>query len=449
VKKIVLFLTFAGAALAGVFAWNHFPRTHRLSEPGLTFANLQTVTMRDVVSATGHIEPREIVVVASELPGTVVRLSARVNDTVAEGAELASLDRRKIAHKLEEARNGVQMAGAALAQAKSAVTQARASREAAALGLKYQEELASKGGFRSDRDQAQATVRATEAGVEAAQAGVEMAQSKLEAARIMLRDAELAYDLAAIKVPALSPRSGAPREFLILERKVHEGQMVGPQSGPLFTLAGSLQTVEVHAQVAEGDVNRVKQGLPAVFVATSFDDAEVEFRGVVKDVRPLASNLKGAVYYDTVIEVANQKDPVTGAWRLRPGMTASVDIVRREHRNVWRVPSAALNFQLEEPYQTDAAKARLAEWKLRSDAGDWQTLWVWDPAERVAVPRFVRIGGVGRHGEPGLKDSEGNEALEWAPGEEPPAGTAPRVIVGAPPAHTPGLFDRPPPIKVS
>ena len=36
-------------------------------------------------------------------------------------------------------------------------------------------------------------------------------------------------------------------------------------------------------------------------------------------------------------------------------MTASIDIVRLEHKNVWRVPSGALNFKLEEAYQSAAA----------------------------------------------------------------------------------------------
>ncbi len=38
-------------------------------------------------------------------------------------------------------------------------------------------------------------------------------------------------------------------------------------------------------------------------------------------------------------------------------MTVSVDIIRYEHKNVWKVPSAALNFTLEDAYLTDAARA--------------------------------------------------------------------------------------------
>ncbi len=442
--KRALFLAVALVAVAGAgwYFWKSAGRPPVLTDKTLTFAPLQHGTMRDVVSATGLVEPREILVVASEMPGTVTRLLARVNDVVAEGAELAQLDDRKVLLKLEEARNGVATAEAAAAQAKAAVSQARATREAAQLGLRYQEELATKGGFRSEREQAEAQLRSATAGVEAAEAGLSAAQAKLQTARTGLKDAELAHKLTALKVPG-SDHSAARREFLVLERKAQEGQMVGPQSGPLFVLAGGLEHVELHAQVAEGDVNKVRAGLAALFGVTTFADEEIEFKGVVKEVRPLASNLKGGVYYTTVIHVANQRDPITGEWLLRPGMTASVDVVRREHKNVWKVPSAALNFRLDEAYQDDEARARLAEWKQRPDAGEWQVLWTWDGKPR---PLFVRIGGL-KNGEPGLKDSEGNEVLEWEPGQEPQS--PPRVIIGAPPAHAPGFFDQPANIKVS
>jgi multidrug efflux pump subunit AcrA (membrane-fusion protein) len=448
-KKLLTLALLVGVPIAGLVASAYWPRSHALSEKNLTFATVQLASLRDVVSATGLVEPCEIVLIGSEMPGTVTRLTARANDLVTEGTELGQLDDRKTLLKIDEARDGVQLADAALAQAKAALAQAKATHDAALLNLKVQEELANKGGFRSDRDQAQAQANAGAAGVEAAQAGIAVAQAKLQAARTNLQDAQLAHKLTRIKVPESPEPTLAKREFLVLERKVQEGQLVGPQSGPLFVLAGGLHTVEVHAQVAEGDVNKVQKGLAAVFTVTGYADEDVEFRGMVKEVRPQATNIKGAVYYDTVIEVVNQKDPATGEWRLRPGMTVSLDIIRREHKDVWRVPATALNFQMDEAYLTDAARARLAQWKERPDAGDWQPLWVWDADAQQPEPLFVRIGGVGKHGEPGLKDAEGNEVLEWEPGKEPSRNGPPRVITGAPPAQAPGIFHQPAPIKVS
>src|SRR5438309_11978650 len=115
VKKILLFLLLAGAAFAGIFFWLRFPHGASLSEKSLTFANIQYGTMLDVVSATGVVEPRDVLLVSAEMPGVVKVLLARVNDIVAEGSVLAALDDARIQLKVEEAENGVRTAQAALA----------------------------------------------------------------------------------------------------------------------------------------------------------------------------------------------------------------------------------------------------------------------------------------------------------------------------------------------
>ncbi len=431
-KKVLLFLLFAGAVLAGILVWSHFSQNASLTEKSLTFAGIQFGNMADVVSATGVIQPREIFVVSTEVPGIVKEPLAHVNDTVLEGAVLANVDDAKFQLKVEEADNGVRTAQAALMQTEAALA-------ASEIGLKTQIDLAAKGGFRSERDQAEAQTRA-------ARAGVKVAEARLRVAQTGLKEAKLALEQTQIKVPESSTSAGSRREFLILDRQVQVGQMVGPQGSPLFTLAGDLASMEIHAQIAEGDINKVKKGLVAVFTLSGFGDDDLNFQGTVKEIRPLAVNVKGAVYYDAVIDVPNRKDADTGEWRLRPGMTASIDVIRREHKDVWKVPSDALNFQLDEAYQSEAARARLAQWKQRPDHDQWQTLWTWDAATRKPMPLFVRIGGT-KNGERGLKDSEGNEILEW---EQVPAKDAPpRVIIAAPPARAPGFFDQPANIKVS
>src|SRR5437868_10198266 len=137
-KKALTVSLVAAAILGGLYAWLAWPHTRALSEGSLTFATVQKATLRDLVSATGLIEPREVIYVGSEMPGTVTRLVVRANDVVTEGAELGQLDDRKILLKVEEAANGVQVAEAALAQARAALTQAKANHEAALLNLKTQ-----------------------------------------------------------------------------------------------------------------------------------------------------------------------------------------------------------------------------------------------------------------------------------------------------------------------
>ena len=330
VKKLAIVLALVGAVAGGYWYVNssHHPV---LSEKVLTFAPFTRGVMRDVVSATGILETQDIVIVGSEIPGTVQTTYAKANDIVVEGTTLATLDDRRIRLKVEEADDNIRMA-------KAAVAQADALKLAAEIALKYQVDLEKKGGFRSEKDQAEAQLKA-------ASAGLMIADAKLKAAETGQKEAQLALDMIQIRVPVTSSH-GPKREYLILERKAFLGQMVGPSAGPMFTLAGDLAHMEAHAQVSEGDINKVRKGLAALFTIGGFNDEDVEFRGVVREIRPLANNVKGAVFYDTVIELDNQKDPNSGEWRLRPGMTASIDIVRREHKNVWKIPSQALNFSV-------------------------------------------------------------------------------------------------------
>ncbi len=440
-KKWFILLLLLAAAGGGAYWWWSHAGVQPLTEKSLTFGEVRQATIRDIISATGQIEPREIVVVTSETPGIVKRLHKRVGDSVIEGEPLAELDDRKIALKQDEARNAIELADAALAQANAALAQAKATKDAAERYLKLQNEVADTVGIRTDRDQAKAQLQAAEAGVKAAESGIKAALARKQAAKTGIDEANLAHALTMVRVPDLQ----AKREFLILERRVQEGQMVGPQSGPLFSLAGSLDRVEVHAQVAEGDINKIKTRLKGVFKISNYRDEDTQFEGMVKEIRPQASTIKGAVYYNAVIDVKNRKDPSSGEWLLRPGMTTSVDIVRKERVNVWRVPISALNFKLEEAYQDAAARAQLAAWKQRPDEALWRALWIWDHDADRAHPVFVRVGA--KEGEePGLKDGEGIEILEWEP-DKKPSGPL-RVIIGAPPAHAPGLFDQPANLKI-
>ena len=443
-KKWSLLALLAIVIAAGAYFWLTAGSAQSLAGKPLTFAEVRRTTMRDIVSATAYVEPREIIIVSAKTPGTVTRLIGQIGATVDEDEPLALLDEREIALKVEEARHGVQQATAAVKQAEAALAQATATEDAAERYVKIQRELANTVGFRTEREQAEAQYKAAQAGVKAAHAGIDTAKAKAQGAETSLKNALLAQEFARITAPAAQKKE-TKRQFLILDRKVHEGQFVGPQAGPLFTLAGSLETVKVHAQVAEGDINNVREGLTAVFRISNYNREDIEFEGVVTKKHWQATNIKGAVYYDTVIQVDNKKDLTTNEWMLRPGMTISADIVRVERKSAWRVPIGAMNFKLEDAYQSAAVKARLTEWKSRPDHADWHVLWTWDESNRQPAPIFVRINGL-KNGEPGLKDAEGNEVLEWEEGKEP---TGPlRVIIGAPPARAPGFFDQPANVKI-
>jgi multidrug efflux pump subunit AcrA (membrane-fusion protein) len=231
----------------------------------------------------------------------------------------------------------------------------------------------------------------------------------------------------------------------VLDRKVSLGQLIGPPlSGHLFTLAGDLDVLRVEAQVAEGDIVRVIEGQRAEFTLSSGNTSR-QFRGKVTEVRPLPAAESGAVFYKVLIEVPNERDPA-GGWRLRPGLTTTVDIVQRRHGQAWKVPTAALNFRPEESEWSEAVRAKLERWRSVKGRELWETVWVVGAGNRP-WPVFVRTGGTNARGDTGIRDSSFAEVLEWDPELSPrPEGgkpaTYPQVIIAVPPGKQ-GLFDRP------
>jgi multidrug efflux pump subunit AcrA (membrane-fusion protein) len=306
-------------------------------------------------------------------------------------------------------------------------------------------------GVRSDTRE-----RVLRAQLEAAEASVAVAEAKTRLARRDLELAELALQLTIVRAPVLAPATSAAKEapgvgtllpgtegrpgrkLLVLDRKVALGQMIGPPaSAHLFTLAGDLSVMHVEAQAAEGDIGRVRVGMRAPFTLSISGTTDERCDGRVVEVRMLPVSERGAIFYKVVIEADNQRDPATGAWRLRPGLTANVDIVLRERARTWKVPAAALGFRPEDDQLTETARARLARWDADGEGERWGVVWVIGDDGRP-WPVRARVRGSGPRSEPGIRDASTAEVLEWdadlSPRPDPahPA-TYPQVIIATPP----------------
>jgi HlyD family secretion protein len=408
VKKLLFLLLLIGIALvAGIYGANH-AWSGRNGDEGFTLSPVEWGSIAETVSATGLVQPQEVIAVGSELSGRVIEIYARaeINGEVQEGEPLLKLDDRLAKFKLDQAKLAVQLA-------ETDVARAEAARDAAQIRVRKLRDLLDKTevGFRKDLDEAEIQLRVAETAVR--EAGL-----KVEQARLAEKQAQFGFDLTLVKATAganpASIASSGGRRFTIIDRKAVRGQLIGPPvSAQLFTLASPLDHMHVHAQVSENDIGKVRQGLSATFTVYAYTEDEARFAGRVLEIRQ-PTNVHGAVFYDTVIDVANQRDPKTKEWRLRPGMTAAVDIILRKHANIWKVPTAALSLQLDEHYQTEAARARLADWQGRNDHDDWKPVWILD-SQGKPWPIFVRISGRNPSGETGIEDGQYGEILEWEP----------------------------------
>jgi HlyD family secretion protein len=300
------------------------------------------------------------------------------------------------------------------------LSRAEVGRDAARVAVQRAQEMLGAGGQRRDVDAAEAQLKAAEAGVTVAAVRVQEAEAALQLA-------EHGLALTAVR---------APLAGVVIDRKVTAGQQIGlPLSAHLFTVAADLAQMEVVAQVAEGDVGKLKVGLPATFTVNSFPD--VTFRGTVAQIKQVPTTVQGAVFYPVIVRAENAKDPTTGEWRLRPGMPAAVELNVRKHDNVWKLPLAARGVILDPARRDDAARAKLARWEARPDRSDWQLVWARD-GDGPARPLFIKVGGTAA-GEPGVQDGQFAEVVAWDPDEPPPdPARPPRALIAAPPAEKPG-----------
>ncbi|HEU4602551.1 MAG TPA: efflux RND transporter periplasmic adaptor subunit [Steroidobacteraceae bacterium] len=298
----------------------------------------QEVTRGDLsvtVTATGNLEPRNQVDIGSELSGTIRDVNVDVNDEVKEGQILATLDTTRLKAQVLQAQSSLASAQARAVQAQANEKQARANY---ARLQKVRELSGNKLPSQQDLDVAEATLAQAEGEIAAANASVEQARANLDAVRT---------DLS--KTNIRSPVNG-----VVLVRSVEPGQTVAAslQAPVLFTLAEDLKKMELHVAVDEADVGSVQEGQKATFTVDAFPNrsftahiTQVHFasNNTQKSTSSGASSASsatstGVVTYETVLEVDNSE------LLLRPGMTATAEILTTSINDAILIPNAALRF---------------------------------------------------------------------------------------------------------
>ncbi len=436
-KKLLLILIGTGLALgAAAYGWYAWHK-HKTEHISYTLAPIERGTLEDVVSTSGLVRPREVYIVGSDLAGKVVAVLADYNQTVAEGDVLLRLDDRLARSRLRQAEGAVQLA-------RVAVTKAEIERDTASKMHKRVHDMAKEVRKPEDVDIAEGKLRAAEALVEEARLRVRQAEDEQRQADLGLRRTKVRVPVFEATGSTGSPEdrpgtgvvvedaesSHAKRSFLVLERKVSVSQEIGSSvQGHLFTLASDLHRMRVSAEVGEGDINNVRRGMMARFTVGGGDKGP-KYTGTIEDIHLMPSHEHGAVFYEVLIDARNERDRDSGDWKLRPGQTASVDIIRRAHRDAWKVPSAALNFEPDTEQQSDAARKKLATRDNLPHAEEWQTVWTLGD-DGKPWPIFVRTGGKNEQGDTGIEEDRFTEALEWDADVKDPAGL--RVITKAPP----------------
>lgn len=269
------------------------------------------------VTATGSVEPTNMVDISSELSGTLVEVLVDYNDTVAAGQRLARLDTANLEARVAVQRANLRAAEARVARAQATLDEARADNDRAIqLGERGAASIQTTNAARAVLDRARADLEIATADVALSQANLALAETELAKACIC------------------SPING-----VVLDRQADPGRIVAASlSAPvLFTIAEDLTRMELRVAVDEADIGRLATGNPATFTVDAHDQRA--FAAAITMIRYAPQTTDGVVTYLATLDVDNSD------LALRPGMTATAEIVVHEVKDTLMVPNAALRFR--------------------------------------------------------------------------------------------------------
>ncbi|MDP2851711.1 MAG: efflux RND transporter periplasmic adaptor subunit [Sulfuricurvum sp.] len=308
------------------------------------------------VSATGNLEPTNTIDVGIEVSGTITDVLVDYNDHVREGQLMARLDTTKLSSAVTSSEAALLRYRANISVAKATLANAKNEFE------RVHKMYTSTGGnypSKKEVDEADNALLSAKAGVDAAIAQSAQASAELETHQDNLRKAIVV----------------SPIEGIVLERKVEPGQTVvaAMQTPILFKMAKSLNTMKVIVSVDEADIGEVKERQTVTFTVDAYPDHR--FKGIITQLRLNSVMVNGVVTYDAVVEVPNEN------LQLRPGMTATAQIITGVLPSALTVPNAALRFT--PPLEKDA-KEKTAQ---KSAHTNGKALWILreGKAEKIEV----------------------------------------------------------------
>jgi HlyD family secretion protein len=366
-KKIIA-ITFIVlvAGLTGYLVWKKNGNSG-IAEAAAPTATVERGPIRLVVESTGRIVSNLDIEVMSEADGEVIQLPYDVSDAVEKGALLAELDPVDEERRVRLAQVDLLSAEARLAQASESLLiaerqittdLARARAEIASASAQYADARAKAERMRKLLE----TKRVSEEECETAETAAALAAAKLQTARVALEEVELdrqaleikrqdvllaeaalesrKVDLELARQRLEDTRVFAPMSGVVSERNVQIGQII---SSPMNNVGGGtrlltlsdLSQIFVLASVDESDIGKVEVGQPVETTADAFPGEY--FRGQVERIATRGETVSNVVTFEVKIEILGPNRS-----KLKPEMTANVEIIAAETENALLLPSEAV-----------------------------------------------------------------------------------------------------------
>jgi len=333
-------IVIAVIAVAGAVIW-------RSQAAGIvvTVATVERVPLlQSQVTASGEVVASRYAEIGANIMGRLVSLTVKEGEIVTAGQVVARIDPVQAASTADAADASL---GALEAEAKAATTQVRAAQGAAdeararaaesATALERAQQLR-QGGLiaAADFDRVVAADAAAKAQVASAIASFERTQQAATATE--RRVAQGRAERARARDQLAKTDITAPIDGVVTRLDVEVGEMVvigvQNQPGTILMTISDLSAINAEVKVAEADVMRLSNGMPATVTLEAL--ANQRFPGRIVEIGASALPQLGTQAAAREFRVKVRLDHTTTP--LRPGLTCDAEIVAVERRNVTAVP---------------------------------------------------------------------------------------------------------------
>jgi HlyD family secretion protein len=381
-KSLAAGIVILGLA-GGTLAW----RLGQKREPAqeLMTAPVQRTNLVSTISATGTVEPEEVVDVGAQVAGQIREFGKDKNgkpidygSAVEADTVLAQIDDSLYRADVESAKAALQQAEANQLSAKADVQQMQAKLTQAQEDWNRAQKLGPSDALApSAFDQYKSNYQVAQANVAAAQAAVEQSKAALAQAQANLDRAQRNLGYCTITSPV---------KGVIIDRRVNIGQtVVSSLNAPsLFLIAKDLTRIQVWVSVNEADIGSIHPGMPALFTVDAFPSQV--FHGQVGKVRLNATMTQNVVTYTVEVTTDNSDG------KLLPYLTANVQFVTGSREKVLAVPDAALHWHPQAVGRGSVERGSVGAEPAHAAGGATPEGTIWVRQGETLRPIEVRVG---------------------------------------------------------
>lgn len=315
-KKKYIIITLVSIITVLIALWILKPQNQmKFKTQKLTLGNIT-----ETITASGTINPLSTISIGTQASGRIAAIYVDYNSEVKEGQLLALIDQDNAKANVAQREASLEIAKAQVAVEENNIKY-------------YKKSLDRIAKLNASKYSTAKELEAAERDYDNAVAQLALEQAQVKQAQALLNSALTELSYTEIK----SPVNG-----IVISKAVEVGQTVAASfSTPeLFSVAEDLTKMQIEASVVEADIAKVKEGQTVRFTVDSYNDEF--FYGKVVQVRNEAVTTSNVVTYTVVIEIDNSD------LKLKPGMTANVEIITAEAHSVLIVPNQALRFYMDD-----------------------------------------------------------------------------------------------------